>query len=159
MPKLFDRCNMSNALYIGFKGKNNASCTAAEQFKNHYLLTNSFDGLKRDIDVIEEKPDKIIFFGVDKTLTDSVRIERTAEIDGERCDSSLDLNVIALALHEAGLQVSISGRPTQYLCNDAYWHLLKKYDGRAVLIHIPTVKNADENFICKLTKIKSAYLE
>ena len=159
LARIFERYNMSNTLYIGFKGKNNTSCAAAEQFENHYLLTNSFDGLRKDIEAIDSVPGRVIMFGVDKSLTDSVRIERVAEVDGERSISSLDLIAIALALRDADLEVSISGRPTQYLCNDAYLRLLKKFDGRAVLIQIPTIKNADENFIKKLIILKSAYLE
>ena len=145
---------MSNTLYIGFKGKNNTSCTAAEQFQNYYLLTNSFEGLKRDIDAIDGEPDRVILFGADKNLTDSVRIERTAEIADDKLTSSLDLNSRVSALRDAGLNSTISDNPTHYLCNEAYWHLLKKFGGRATLIHIPTIKYADDEFIKKLTKIE-----
>ncbi len=40
----------------------------------------------------------------------------------------------------AGIASTISTDPTQYLCNEAYWWLLEKYKGKAVLIHIPTIK-------------------
>ena len=51
---------------------------------------------------------------------------------------------------EAGLEAKVSETPTAYLCNEAYWHLLRKFSGRAVLIHIPTKKNADELWIRKV---------
>ena len=41
-------------LYTGFKGKNNASCQLVEQINpsEKLLLTNSFGGIKRDLDSI-----------------------------------------------------------------------------------------------------------
>ncbi len=38
-------------LFVGFKGKNNASSVLVEELPSeHLLLTNSFTGLKKDID-------------------------------------------------------------------------------------------------------------
>ena len=71
---------MSRKLYIGFKGKNNASCILVQSIsKNHYLLTNSFGGLKKDIELLGDSYDCIIMFGIDKNLRNSVRIEKAAE--------------------------------------------------------------------------------
>ena len=57
---------MSRKLYIGFKGKNNASCILVQSIsKNHYLLTNSFGGLKKDIELLGDSSDCIIMFGID----------------------------------------------------------------------------------------------
>ena len=54
---------MSKVLFVGFKGKNNASGRLAELISpNHLLLTNSFGGLKKDIDTISEKYDLAIMF-------------------------------------------------------------------------------------------------
>ena len=59
-----------NILYTGFKGKNNTSYQLAEQFHGSKLfLTNSFSGIKKDIDNIQETYDMVFMFGVDKTLT------------------------------------------------------------------------------------------
>lgn len=33
------------------------------------------------------------------------------------------------------------------LCNAAYWYLLRKFDRKVVLIHIPSIKNLNEHFI------------
>ena len=139
---------MGNIQVIGFKGMNNSSKMLVEQLSSeHVLLTNSFSGLKRDIDSISTDYESVLLFGVDKNLTSSVRIEKCAEKDGQRLDSVMDLRKIAESLEKAGIESCISEEPTAYLCNEAYWYLLKKYPGSVVLIHIPTIKNINECFI------------
>ena len=52
---------MQNILFIGFKGKFNSSSILVQSIApNYYLLTNSFNGLKKDIDHIEGDYDFII---------------------------------------------------------------------------------------------------
>lgn len=71
---------MDKKLYVGFKGKNNASSVLVKSIsRNSYLLTNSFEGLKKDIELLDESYDCIIFFGIDKQLKDTVRIEQVAK--------------------------------------------------------------------------------
>ena len=144
---------MKDTLLIGFKGKNNLSGELVKAPGREYcLLTNSFGGLKKDIDAIDAAYDSVVLFGVDKNLAGTVRIERTAEKDGIRCSSALDLEKMTDGFREAGLEAKVSETPTAYLCNEAYWHLLRKFGGRAVLIHIPTMKNADEFFTAKVQR-------
>lgn len=150
------KIEMSKTLFVGFKGKNNSSGLLAESISpDHLLLTNSFAGLKRDIDSVSGEYDRIVLFGVDKNLTSNVRIEKAAVLNGEKKTSLLELEKIADALNFAGIQTLISDTPTAYLCNEAYMHLLEKYSGRAVLIHIPTIKNANDVF---LNKMKSVFV-
>ncbi|MCR5754778.1 MAG: hypothetical protein K6G30_08205 [Acetatifactor sp.] len=111
----------------------------------HLLLTNSFTGLKKDIDSISKEYDQVIMFGVDKTLTSRVRIEKYAAKEGIKCASKLDLGKIAESINAAGIQAVISERPTTYLCNEAYWHALNKFSRRAVFMHIPTIKHMDKH--------------
>ncbi|QUC65918.1 hypothetical protein [Aristaeella hokkaidonensis] len=144
---------MNCTLLIGFKGRNNLSGELVKALGRDYcLLTNSFGGVKKDIDAIDAAYDSVILFGVDKNLAGTVRIERTAEKDGIRCSSRLDLERMTDGFREAGLEAKVSETPTAYLCNEAYWHLLRKFSGRAVLIHIPTMKNADEFFVVKVQR-------
>ena len=144
---------MKDTLLIGFKGKNNLSGELVKAPGREYcLLTNSFGGLKKNIDAIDAAYDSVVLFGVDKNLAGTVRIERTAEKDGIRCSSALDLEKMTDGFREAGLEAKVSETPTAYLCNEAYWHLLRKFSGRAVLIHIPTMKNADEFFTAKVQR-------
>ena len=150
--------DMSSTLFMGFKGKNNLSCLLAGQLSRECcLLTNSFSGVKKDIESIDTAYDCVILFGIDKNLAGTVRIERTAETDGIRYSSVLDLEKAAEAFHAAGLAAVISEAPTAYLCNEAYGHLLRKFSGRAVLIHIPTMKNAGEGFTEKVQQALGSF--
>ncbi len=133
---------MKKVLYIGFKGKNNSSSMLVNSLSSQgCLLTNSFAGLKKDIDNLSGDYDEVYLFGVDKTLTDSFRIEQCADRENIRLTTALDLKVISERLSAAGIKSTVSDNPTHFLCNEAYWYLLEKYRGRAVLIHIPTIKN------------------
>lgn len=143
-------------LLTGFKGKNNSSANLVQAISENYrLLTNSFDGLKKDIEEIDEGFDFLIMFGCDKNLKDSVRIERFAEKNGEKIASALDLENIPKNLAAAEINNFISDSPSHYLCNEAYWHALRKFNGKVVFIHIPTIKNIDDSFIDKLKKFMS----
>lgn len=138
---------MNRKLYIGFKGKNNVSCILAKSIsEDSYLLTNSFEGLKRDVDSLSCAYDSVILFGIDKNLTDTVRIERVAEKD-TKCCSVLNLENISAQLDAVGISNYLSDKPTHYLCNAAYWHLLRKFKGNAVLIHIPSIKNINKHLM------------
>ena len=138
---------MSRKLYIGFKGKNNASCILAKAISaDSYLLTNSFEGLKRDIDALSCSYDSVILFGIDKNLTNTVRIEKAAEKDTKHY-SVLNLEDMSAQLEAIGVSNYLSDKPTHYLCNAAYWYLLRKFKGNAVLIHIPSIKNINEHLM------------
>ncbi len=133
---------MSNKLYIGFKGQNNSSAILVNSLSGqHCLLTNSYVGLKRDIDNLIADYDEVYLFGADKSLSDSFKIEQYAEKEGKQLTTILDLNEVIKRLSVSGIKSTISKKATNYLCNEAYWYLLEKYRGRAVLIHIPTIKH------------------
>ncbi len=138
---------MNPKLHIGFKGKNNASCILVKSISaDSYLLTNSFEGLKRDINFLDHSYDCIILFGIDKNLVDTVRIEKVAE-KGTKEYSLLNLENMSAQLDAVGISNCLSDKPTHYLCNAAYWYLLRKFNGNVVLVHIPSIKNINENLI------------
>ena len=142
MRQIRNQNAMKNILFIGFKGKNNASALLVNSLSpNACLLTNSFMGLKKDIDNLSPDFDAVYLFGVDKDLKDSFRIEQVAQREGVCLSSKLNLENIAKKLSSSNVKCTISQKPTQYLCNEAYWYMLEKYKGNAVLIHIPTMKN------------------
>lgn len=124
--------------------------------KNFCLLTNSFEGVKRDIEAIEGNYDFVIMLGCDKSLKNCVRIECFAEKDGVKCETRLDVKLLSETLSCDGVENVISETPTQYLCNEAYWYALQKFERKAVFIHIPTLKNIDKSF---LSKTKSVFEE
>ena len=123
--------------------------------KNFCLLTNSFEGVKKDIEAIEGSYDFVIMFGCDKSLKDCVRLERSAEKDGVKCETRLDVKLLSETLACDGVENVISETPTHYLCNEAYWYALQKFEGKDIFIHIPTLKNIDENFISKIKELKN----
>lgn len=142
---------MEQRIYIGFKGKNNASAILVEYLSEKpYLLTNSFGGIKKDIEDLADYYDYVLMFGVDKNLKDSVRIESVAERDGICLLSDLNLDEISKRLSVAGVKNYISNSSTHYLCNEAYWFSLQKYKRKVVFIHIPTVKNTSDDFLVKM---------
>ena len=153
-------------LFIGFKGMKNSSYVMISELlkesrlredgtlKNFFLLTNSFEGVKRDIEAIKGNYDFVIMFGCDKSLKSCVRIERFAERNGIKLETNLNLELLSRRLGEGGIGNVISETPTHYLCNEAYWYALQKFNGKAVFIHIPTLKNIDENYISKMKELE-----
>lgn len=136
---------------IGFKGKNNASSVLAYYLcESPYLLTNSYNGLKKDIEQLDNNFDFVLMFGIDKKLEDVVRIETVAEKDNRRRVSGLDLDDISKRLSAEGITNYISNRATHYFCNEAYWYALEKYNGNVVFIHIPSIRNMNEEFLKKM---------
>ncbi|MCR4599761.1 MAG: hypothetical protein K5678_12105 [Acetatifactor sp.] len=141
----------TKTLFVGFRGKNNASATLVSALSSaSFLLTNSFAGLIKDIEDLPSDYDEVWLFGVDKNLVDSIRIEQVAEKDGIQRYSKLAEEILVERLFSTGVKVAVSSTPTRYLCNEAYWHLLGKYVGNAVLIHIPTIKHFNEEWFSKM---------
>ena len=155
-----DEKRSQKLILTGFKGKNNSSGNLVRAISENYrLLTNSFDGLKKDFEKIKALSEEcldsmyfLIMFGCDKNLKDSVRIERFAEKNGEKIATALNLENISKNLETAGIKNCISDTPGHYLCNEAYWYALQKLNRRTVFIHIPTIKNIDDDFIDKMKK-------
>ena len=159
------------SLFVGFKGKKNSSELLVTELSkdlslsdalgsNHFcLLTNSFPGVKRGIDSILEKYEQVIMFGCDKSLKSCVRIERFAERNGIKLETNLNLELLSRRLGEGGIGNVISETPTHYLCNEAYWYALQKFEGKVVFIHNPTLKILDENFISKMKEFNNYSLK
>lgn len=128
-------------LYTGFKGKGNSSCKLMDFFRGEsLLLTNSFCGLKRDIDSVSDEYDKSFMFGIDKSLKGNLRIELCAEREGEIVCTALNATLLLNTFYSYGLRCNISKNPTHYLCNEAYFYMLQRLSGQAVFIHIPPMK-------------------
>ena len=137
-------------LFIGFRGKHNASAMLAHQLsKDSLLLTNSFAGLERDILSVAEDYDFVCMFGVDKTLNDAVRIEQCAMLQGIKASSTCDIQDLSRKMVEHNIHHSISNVPTQYLCNAAYYHILCK-NTNSVFIHIPSIRGMDDSLMDRL---------
>ena len=56
--------NLMRVLYTGFKGKNNSSYQLLSKISGERIfLTNSFDGLKKDIMNVTDQYDLVVMFG------------------------------------------------------------------------------------------------
>ena len=80
------------------------------------MLTNSFEGLKRDIENLDYSYDCVILFGIDKNLVNAVRIEKAAEKETKEY-SLLNLENLSAQLNAVGISNHLSDMPTHYLCN------------------------------------------
>lgn len=140
-----------SALYVAFKEKGNSSNKIVSSFAGDKLfLTNSYIGLKKDIDSISDTYDIVYMFGLDKNLKGNIRIESTALKDDALLKSNIDLDAIMTKLNQNGIVANIGNKPTQYLCNEAYWHMLRKYNYQVVFFHVPSMKYINEGFIEKI---------
>ena len=134
-------------LYTAFKGANNTACQLVAAInKESLFLTNSFQGIKRDIGDTCSNYDTVVMFGVDKTLADCIRIEGCAEYNGETLCSTYDIKLLARKIDQAGIEYNISYKPTKYLCNFAYWHMLHKISN-TIFIHIPSIGRMTPDFM------------
>lgn len=142
-----------STLYVAFKGNGNSSNKIVRSLNGDKLfLTNSYDGLKKDIDNISGTYDLVYMFGLDKGLKGNVRVECVAQ-RGDKClYSDVDINSIAMKLNQSGITANIGNTPTQSLCNEAYWYMLRKYNCHAVFFHVPSIKYITERFIERVQK-------
>ena len=146
-------------LYTAFKGANNTSFQLVSRFDLPSLfLTNSFWGLKKDISAQEESFDMVIMFGVDSSLSDQIRIETCAQYDGDHIASNFDLRQLERMCSEKQIKYLVSDKPTGYLCNAAYHHMLKK-NPNTVFIHIPSIKRMNDEFMETLMCLKSVCMK
>lgn len=142
-----------STLYVAFKGRGNSSNKIVSSFAGDKLfLTNSFHGLKNDIDSINTIYDSVYMFGLDKSLKEEIRIESVAVKDEVRLYSDMDLDAFSVRLRKYGISVSIGNMPAIYLCNEAYWYMLKKYNNHVVFFHVPSIKYISEAFLVKIQK-------
>lgn len=140
-------------LYTGFKGINNASFQLVSALNGAvFFLTNSFKGIERDIAMLDGKYDSVIMIGIDPTLTNSIRFESCAEYYGEKLYSAFPVDLLTARCDEMKISYHVSSRPTKYICNAAYWHMLRK-NKNTVFIHIPSIKRMDSVFMDSLVEL------
>ena len=140
-------------LYTGFKGKNNSSYQLLSKLAHQKLfLPNSFKGLEKDVMNVTDQFDLVVMFGLDTSLKGTVRIERVAEVDGTKIVTKVDCKEICNCLMAHGVESDVSEVPTKYLCNAAYFNVLCKFDGKAIFIHVPSLKNMSEDMMDRIAK-------
>ena len=140
-------------LYVGFKGKNNTSFQLVSALDGERLfLTNSFSGIERDIEAMNAEYDAVIMFGLDKTLSNAVRIENQAALHGDTLSTVLATAQMAERFVKNGIHCEISERTPYYLCNDAYYRMLRKTNGKAMFVHIPGSRYMTDELMAGIVK-------
>ena len=143
---------MSN-LYTAFKGFHNTAFQLVSQLCGDKLfLTNSFQGLEKEILSLGTDYDAIYMFGIDKNLRNGIRIETCANYNGELVTTSFDIVTLEKLIKDLGISYIISNKPTAYLCNAAYYHMLKR-NRNTVFIHIPSMKGMNPSLMNKLLQM------
>ena len=141
-------------LYVAFKGNGNSSNKIVSNFNGEKIfLTNSYNGLRKDIDNIRNTYNLVYMFGLDKTLKGNIRIDCVAKRGDVCLYSDIDFDSIAKKLNESGIVTNIGNTPTQSLCNEAYWYMLKKYNCHVIFLHVPSIKYITEAFIEKVRTV------
>lgn len=147
---------MMKILYTGFRGKNNASCQLVELINpnDKVLLTNSFEGIKKDLDNISlESYDLIIMFGINKNLKDKLIIEINSNLNLEHLNTKVNYDKLKSTISNNDIEVDLNFKPTKYLCNYAYHNALLR-NKNSIFIHIPGISK-----ITDINKIASVFKE
>lgn len=145
---------MEEILYVGFKGKYNSSSKLVDLLQGEKLyLTNSFQGLRKDIDVLEKSYDRILMFGLDKNLKEEIKFEKIAQRDGVQIQTMVEIDTYIELAKLNGIECKVSDKATAYLCNDAYYHMMRKMECPVLFVHIPTLKNMSDIFLDKLVGV------
>ena len=143
-------------LYTGFRGKNNASCQLVELINanDKVLLTNSFEGIKKDLAKISlESYDLIIMFGINKNLKDKLIIEINSNLNLEYLNTKVNYDELKSMISDNDIEVDLNFKPTKYLCNYAYHNALLR-NKNSIFIHIPGISK-----ITDINKIASVFKE
>lgn len=149
-------------LLTAFKGEHNSSFQLIKDSNHNKLLfTNSFSGIDKDAENIDFIGyDCAVMFGLDTKLRDSIRIESMAKVEEHTLSTALDISALSISLDKNGIKNITSNKPTAYLCNYAYYRILKKMNGRAVFLHVPPKRYITEEFKGNvLSALKDMYLK
>ena len=140
-------------LFVAFKGNNNTSFHLVSRLNERALfLTNSFTGLEKDITSFDCDFDTVYMFGIDKNLVNEIRIDLCAYYNCEHICTDFNLLPLERKLIESNISYSFSNIPTKYLCNAAYYHMLKK-NLNTVFIHIPSLRGMNETLMNRLAEM------
>lgn len=87
--------------------------------------------------------------GLRNNLRKSIRIEANAYLDKELLTTNINYDELGEYFIDNGVNCLINHKLTNYLCNYAYYKVLKR-NKNAIFIHLPKLNNIDQ-----LTKLIS----
>lgn len=142
-------------LFTGFKGYNNPSNVIINKIigkisNDTLLFNNSYNQIDKQLDKINiEGYNLILMLGLINNLKKSIRIEANAYLDKELLTTNINYDELGEYFIYNGVKCLINHKPTNYLCNYAYYKVLKR-NKNAIFIHLPKLNNIDQ-----LTKLIS----
>ena len=140
-------------LYTAFKGSHNTSFQLVNRINGDRLfLTNSFQGLEKDIFSLSPDYDAVYMFGVDKNLKNRIRIETCANYNGELVNTFFDIPSLEKMIKDSDVAYTVSSKPTAYLCNAAYYYMLQK-NRNTVFIHVPSTNGMNDVLMNLLVRL------
>ena len=143
-------------LYTAFKGLHNTSFQLVQKLHGQtLLLTNSFAGILRDIASSPDHHGSVIMFGVDKNLQGCIRFDTCAKLEDKTIRSAFHLQTLTEKCDTLQLNYTVSHTPTNYLCNTAYWHMLRK-QADTIFVHIPSGKGMTPELMERIAAVFNA---
>lgn len=129
-------------LFTGFNGFNNTSKVIIDKINNDKLLfNNSYKEIDNQlVDINVEDYELIIMLGLRSNLKRSIRLEVNSLLNDELVTTNLNYCNVKKYFNDNGISCIVSDKPTNYLCNYAYYNVLKR-NKNAIFIHVPKLKN------------------
>jgi len=115
-------------LYTGFDGVNNPSNVILKEINNNKIIfKNTYKEITKILLNKEiEQYDLIVMLGLRTNLKKSIRIEEKAYLDNELIETRVDCIKLKEYFIKNDTSCIINNKPTNYLCNYAYYKVFKK---------------------------------
>ena len=132
-------------LFTGFNGYNNTSKVIIDRIDNDKILfNNSYEEIDKELSNINiEAYDLITMLGLRNNLKKSIRLEINSLLNNELVTTNINVHQVKKYFEENDISCIVNDKPTNYLCNYAYYQVLKR-NKEAIFIHIPELKNIKE---------------
>ena len=130
-------------LFTGFNGFNNTSKVIIDKKINNdkLLFNNSYKEIDNQlVDINVEDYELIIMLGLRSNLKRSIRLEVNSLLNDELVTTNLSYCNVKKYFNDNGISCIVNDKPTNYLCNYAYYKVLQK-NKNTIFIHVPELKN------------------
>lgn len=129
-------------LFTGFNGFNNTSKVIIDKINNDKLLfNNSYKEIDNQlVNSNVEEYDLIIMLGLKSNLKRSIRLEVNSLLNDELVTTNISYCNVKKYFNDNGISCIVNDKPTNYLCNYAYYKVLQK-NKNTIFIHVPKLKN------------------
>ena len=129
-------------LFTGFNGFNNTSKVIIDKINNDKLLfNNSYKEIDNQlVNSNVEDYELIIMLGLRSNLKRSIRLEVNSFLNDELVTTNISYCNVKKYFNDNGISCIVNDKPTNYLCNYAYYKVLQK-NKNTIFIHVPKLKN------------------